>query len=149
MDYYTEIEKERFALAAKRAGVTEEFFAALLTAANVPGNASIDHAFARVRHFLAKKLLPAIYLDKEQFPFRNAVSAGDCVGAEEAESEGVFEDTAVLLETVERLRHEYSRQFGTECFASPNLSFLEEIRLLEDALATGKPYVYCPVIEDE
>lgn len=149
MAYYTEIEKERLALAAKRAGVSEEFFAALLAAANVPDNVSIDHAFARVRHFLAKKLLPAIYLDKEQFPFRNAAPVDDCVAAEEVESEGVFADTAVLLETVEALRHEYSRQFGTECFASPNLSLLEEIHLLEDAIATGKPYVYCPVIEDE
>lgn len=149
MAYYTEIERERLALAAKRAGVSEEFFAALLAAANVPDNASLDHAFARVRHFLAKKLLPAIYLDKEQFPFRSAASGDDCVGVEEVESEGVFADTAVLLENVEMLRHAYSRQFGTECFASPNLSLREEIHLLEDALATGTPYVYCPVTEDE
>lgn len=149
MAYYTEIEKERLALAAKRAGVSEEFFAALLIAANVPDNANIDLAFARVRHFLAKKLLPAFYLDKEQFPFRNAPSAEDCDGSEEFESEGVFADTAVLLETVERLRQEYSRQFGTECFASPSLSMREEIHLLEDAIATGKPYVHFPFTEDE
>lgn len=149
MAYYTEIEKERLTLAAKRAGVSEEFFVALLAAANVPDNASIDHAFARVRHFLAKKLLPAIYLDKEQFPFHNAASADNCIGTEEVENEGLFADTVVLLEAVERLRQEYSRQFGTVCFASPDLSFLEEIHMLEDAIATGKPYAYFPVIEDE
>ena len=149
MAHYTEIEKERLALAAKRAGVSEEFFVALLAAANVPDNASIDHAFAKVRYFLAKKLLPAIHLDKKQFPFHSATSADDRVGAEEVESEGVFADTAVLLETVERLRHEYSRQFAAECFASPNLSLLEEIKLLEDALSTGNPYIYCSVTDDE
>lgn len=149
MDYYTEIEKERLAHAARRAGVSEAFFDALFAAANVPDNASIDHAFARVRHFLAKKLLPALYLDKKQFPFHSAASAHDCAGVEEVESEGVFADTAVLLETVEKLRHEYSQLFGFECFVSPNLSLLEEIHVLEDALATGKPYIYWPDTEDE
>jgi hypothetical protein len=149
MTFYNKNEKDRLALASKRAGVSEEFFTALLSAANVPDNASIDHAFAKVRHFLAKKLLPAIYLDKEQFPFYSETSATDSVVVEEAETVGEFTDTAVLLESVERLRHEYSMQFGLECFASPNLSLLEEIHLLEDAIETGRPYVYCPVSEDE
>lgn len=141
MTPYTDTEKQRLALAIERTGAPIEFFLALFAAAKVPENASIDLAFARARHFLGRKLLPAIYLDKEQFPIVKSIT--DEV-ERETNNDPDYGDPGFLLESVARLRSEYLRVFGTECFVSPNISLADEIRLLERAIRTGKDYTYWP-----
>jgi hypothetical protein len=143
MNFYNENDKKRLSDILKKTGANEELFDILFATAKVPDGASIDHALAKVRYLLSKKILPALYLDKEQYAV--PVDVNDDTETSEGSQEhdqSAYEYTSSLLEYIVKLRHQYALKFGKDFYADSNISLQDEIKLLEESIQAGEPFIF-------